>query len=258
MFAASTSTQQAGATLDLNGQTNVKTGSFLTVRTGGTLSGETGTTVSFVAGSTVTLAGTNNLSGTQVVTGTTSLGGATTVPSAATVAFAAGSAMSAAATAPFALANIVTCSNQVEFASGCVATVQTGASFVTQSGATVTRGATETRTGKVILSGAGAYLNIRVEAGVNANHTYDGSEFDVLTVPALSANTVYTFSDLGVSDRVQLTIERNTNVSGNDLTLRRDDLTDFATFGSGFGGAAQIYWNGTAWNLGVFSAGVSA
>lgn len=257
MFAASTSTQQAGATLDLNGQTNLKSGGFLTVRTGATLSGETGTTLAFVAGSTVTLAGTNTLSGTQTISGTTSLGGATTVPNAATVAFAAGSAMSAAATAPFTLNNVTTCNGTINVTSGATLEIQASAIFTTTHLATVTRGADETRTGSVTLSGIGAYLNVRVEGGLNGDATYDGSDFDILTVPALSANTVYTFADLGASDRVLLTVERNSNVSGNTLTLRRDDLTDFATFASSVGGAAQIYWNGTTWGLGVFSAGVS-
>jgi hypothetical protein len=243
--AGATVTQEAGSTIDLSGQNNVKTGAFLTVRTGGTLSAETGTTISFVAGSVVTLAGTNAFSGTQTITGTTHIGGTVNVPTGATFAFDNGSSMSAGATAPFALANIVTCSNQVEFASGCVTTVQSGASFVTQSGATVTRGATETRTARVILSGANALTEYRRGKSAAADATFDPSTKDIWQVPAgLAGNIIYTLSS--PAQPCVFTFTRIATSGAFSVTINRAyDGATMVTLTAATQRWADIIWDGT-------------
>lgn len=210
------------------------------------------------ASSTMALGGTVTTTGTVTLNGTTNIDGTATVVSGTTLAFAAGSAMSAAATAPFALANIVTCSNQVEFASGCVATVQSGASWVTQSGATITRGAAETVTGKVTQSGTGAYRNARRVAGSAADHTYDGREYDVIEVPNIAGATVWTFSDLGATDYVFISVNRWEASNANQLQLQRGDGSPITTFPTLVSGAVTIFWNGTRWIAHMISgAGVT-
>ena len=252
----STLTTNTGSTANINGAVNIKAGSNVAVKATATMAFEASSQLSAAVSADVLLHGNNTLDGTQTIGGTTSLGGATTVPNGATVAFAAGSAMSANATAPFTLNNITTCNNALNIALGATCTIQTSGTFVTQSGATVTRGADETRTGKVILSGTGAYLGLRMQAGSDADHTYDAREFDILQVPALSAARQYKFSNLSTTP-VMVMIDRNKTNSGFNLELIRDDLTVFATFTSSQAGACFIYWDGSSWTKGPFSAGVS-
>jgi hypothetical protein len=139
-------------------------------------------------------------------------------------------------------------------ATGSTLLVQSGATLTTQSGAAVTRGADETQTGKVVLSGNGAYTNIRMTLGVDGDHTYDGRQFDKLQVPVLTADCVYTFSDLGASDRVMILVERWRTASAHVLELHRGDGSTFATYATLVAGSAWIDWNGSTWNL-VMAAG---
>jgi hypothetical protein len=252
----STLTTNTGSTANINGAVNIKAGSNVAVKATATMTFEANSQLTAAVSSAVLLHGTNTIDGTQTFGGTTSLGGATTVPNTATVAFAAGSAMSAAATAPFTLNNITTCNGSINIATGATCTIQTGGALVTQSGATVTRGADETRTGKVLLSGTGAYTGLRLQLGSDADHTYDARQFDILQVPALSADRQYKFSNLG-TDPVMVMVDRNKTSGGNKLELIRDDLTVFATFTSLQSGACFAYWDGSSWTKGPFSAGVS-
>ncbi len=252
----STLTTNTGSTANINGAVNIKAGSNVAVKATATMAFEASSQLSAAVSADVLLHGNNTLDGTQTIGGTTSLGGATTVPNGATVAFNAGSALSANVTAPWTLNNITTCNGSIYIASGATCLIQASGAFTTQAGASVTRGADETRTGKVVLSGTGAWLGLRLQAGSDADHTYDAREFDILQVPALSANRQYKFSNLGATP-VMIMIDRNKMNSGNTLELIRDDLTVFATFASAQGGATFIYWDGSSWTKGPFSAAVS-
>ncbi len=236
-----------GLTVLSGGQATVASGGILHLNSGGAITVASGGTVTAAVGSTVALNGAVTMASGATLT---CAAGSTVTVNGACV-FGAGASLTAATTAPWTLNNVTTCAGSIilDGAAAHLTIKSTGATLTTEFGAVVVRGANETRTGSETLSGNGAYQNKRFIAGSAADHTYDGRQYDKISVPALAGNIAYTFSDLGVDDRVMLLVERYRIISGNTLQLKRGDGSVMATFGSAFGAAAWIDWNGTTWDL---------
>lgn len=116
------------------------------------------------------------------------------------------------------------------------------------SGSELDLNGTIVRTGKVTLSGSGAWTAIRFANGSDGNVSVTGSATDFLS-GSLTADHEWTYSDLGA----QATVIHYLKAIDFKLTAKRGDGSKIVVLDPGLNNCqtAQIVWNGAGWTVGL-------
>ncbi len=144
----------------------------------------------------------------------------------------------------------VDASATLQFRSGSLLEQQSGSSVIDNS--TKIDGSATTRTGRTILSGNGASVSRRVNAGPPNDWFVPGEQSDTIIIPQVPGDVVWSFlAPADPANTVEVNIMQLTPAQGGECLVKWGPLTlcRFLNNGSLPPASATFQWTGGAWRL---------